>query len=159
MLARDPCVTVKGRHSLIKSESAECPGSIFYFLLHYDIRLERGTNKPPGHVLTETLFPLPRSHMSLFFRRQNAEKQYIHLIKEASEKWPNWDPAKKLDVSVGSLGSFYVRAFGLTASLHNRPVILEHLTRRRASLRLRETSIPTPRLKTLSRSSEKFEEP
>jgi hypothetical protein len=37
--------------------------------------------------------------MVLFRTKENAQRKYIDLIKEAAAKWPNWDPARKINVS------------------------------------------------------------
>jgi len=34
--------------------------------------------------------------MFLFRTRENAQRKYIDLVKEASAKWPNWDPSRNL---------------------------------------------------------------
>jgi len=34
--------------------------------------------------------------MSLFRTKENAQRKYIDLIKEAAAKWPNWDPARRI---------------------------------------------------------------
>jgi hypothetical protein len=38
--------------------------------------------------------------MTLFRTKENAQRKYIDLIKEAAAKWPNWDPAKNIYVSI-----------------------------------------------------------
>ena len=36
-----------------------------------------------------------------FFRtKENAQRKYIDLIKEAAAKWPNWDPPRNIRVSI-----------------------------------------------------------
>ncbi len=38
--------------------------------------------------------------MALFRTKENAQRKYIDIIKEAAAKWPNWDPARSIRVSV-----------------------------------------------------------
>ncbi|SRR6266702_1120895 len=37
---------------------------------------------------------------SLPWAKENAQRKYIDLIKEASSKWANWDPPKRIQVSL-----------------------------------------------------------
>ncbi len=36
---------------------------------------------------------------SLPWSKEHAQRKYIDLIKEASAKWANWDPPKRVQVS------------------------------------------------------------
>ena len=47
--------------------------------------------------------------MTIFRTKENAQRKYIDLIKEAAAKWPNWDPARRIYVS--SHRDNIVRAF------------------------------------------------
>jgi len=38
--------------------------------------------------------------MTLFRTKENAQRKYIDLIKEAAAKWANWDPARNIYVSI-----------------------------------------------------------
>jgi len=38
--------------------------------------------------------------MFLFPTKENAQRKYIDLIWEAATKWPNWDPPKRIRVSI-----------------------------------------------------------
>ena len=38
--------------------------------------------------------------MFRFRSRQNAQRKYVDLIKEAAAKWPNWDPPRRIYVSI-----------------------------------------------------------
>ncbi len=40
--------------------------------------------------------------MFLFRAKEIAQRKYINLIKEATEKWSNWDPPKTIHVSIAS---------------------------------------------------------
>jgi hypothetical protein len=37
--------------------------------------------------------------MFRFRSRENAQRKYVDLIKEAAAKWPNWDPPRRIYVS------------------------------------------------------------
>jgi len=41
--------------------------------------------------------------MALFRTKENAQRKYIDIIKEAAAKWPNWDPARS--IRVGDFGT------------------------------------------------------
>lgn len=38
--------------------------------------------------------------MTLFRTKENAQRKYVDLIKEAAAKWANWDPARNIYVSI-----------------------------------------------------------
>jgi hypothetical protein len=38
--------------------------------------------------------------MTLFRTKENAQRKYVDLIKEAAAKWANWDPARNILVSI-----------------------------------------------------------
>jgi hypothetical protein len=40
--------------------------------------------------------------ISLPWVKENAQRKYIDLIKEVSSKWANWDPPKRVRVSLAS---------------------------------------------------------
>jgi len=40
--------------------------------------------------------------MFLFRTKENEQRKYVDLIKEAAGKWPNWDPHKTICVSIAS---------------------------------------------------------
>lgn len=40
--------------------------------------------------------------MFLFRSKENAQRKYIDLIKDAAAKWPNWDPPRNIRVSTVS---------------------------------------------------------
>lgn len=48
--------------------------------------------------------------MFRFRSRENAQRKYVDLIKEAAAKWPNWDPPRRIYVST-ALNSWPVDAF------------------------------------------------
>ena len=69
-----------------------------------------------------------------FFRtKENAQRKYIDLIKEAAAKWANWDPPRNIRVSIVAPWSV---SFRLSAyPLHflpnqNSPVISALSTKR-----------------------------
>ena len=38
--------------------------------------------------------------LNLFRSKENAQRKYIELIRDAAAKWPNWDPPNKILVSI-----------------------------------------------------------
>jgi hypothetical protein len=80
--------------------------------------------------------------MFLFRTKQNAQRKYVDLIKEAAAKWPNWDPPRNIRVSI-AIDSRFVSGF---LTVHPKPysqVTLAPSTKRRGSWWWRETYIPT----------------
>ena len=47
--------------------------------------------------------------MFLFRTKENEQRKYVDLIKEAAGKWPSWDPHKTICVSIASPLSLLAR--------------------------------------------------
>ncbi|KAI9510612.1 hypothetical protein F5148DRAFT_1147463 [Russula earlei] len=45
--------------------------------------------------------------MSLFRTKEHAQRKYIDLIKEATSKWPNWNPTR--EIQVGDFGKVNIK--------------------------------------------------
>jgi hypothetical protein len=81
--------------------------------------------------------------MFLFRSRENAQRKYVDLIKEAAAKWPNWDPPKTIYVSHRLSTPWSVSALRFDRLPQNRLAISAPSTKRPESCRSRGTSIIT----------------
>lgn len=96
------------------------------------------TNSQGGDLCSSTT-------MFLFRTRENAQRKYVDLIKEAAARWPNWDPPRNIRVSSTAaiaINSRFVSAF-LTPHQPNSQVTLAPSTNGRGSWRSKGISIPT----------------
>jgi len=84
------------------------PGPAYYkvgFITHTlsSLTVHHSYSFPPK---LQTSHHLP--NMYLFSEKQNGRQRYTELIRNATGKWPNWVPAKNINVGIASPGLLLV---------------------------------------------------